>query len=142
MPMGTNAMTRQRPARFGFLKLVVRELQKEVSFYRAVFGCGEGQFIQGEIAGRPIEEIVLFAPNGEAEILILVYKDGRGPPPEPSGVIAGIFTPDIEAFEQRVLDAGGRIAQPIGPIQLPTGASRLAFYVDPEGYLLEVIEER
>lgn len=130
----------QRPARFGFLKLVVRDLQKQAAFYRAVFGCDEGQFIEGEIAGRPIEEILLTAPNGTAEILVLVYKDGKGPPPEPSGVIAGLLTPNIEAFEQRVLDAGGRIAQPIGPIQLPSGASRIAFYADPEGYLLEVIE--
>lgn len=129
-----------RPARFGFLKLVVRDLQKQTAFYRAVFGCGEGQRITGDIAGRPIEEIVLFRPDGQAEIVILVYKDGQGPAPQTSGVIAGIFTPDIEAFEASVLAAGGTIAQPIGPLELPNGMSRLAFYADPEGYLLEVIE--
>ena len=135
-----HVMAHQRPARFGFLKLVVRDLKKEVAFYQAVLGCGDGQFIEGEIAGRPIEEIVLFGPDGQTEVLILVYKDGKGPLPEPSGVITGIYTPDIEAFERRVLAAGGTIAQPIGPLQLPTGVLRLAFYADPEGYLLEVIE--
>lgn len=133
-------MNQQRAARFGFLKLVVRELKHEVQFYQAVLGCGEGQFIVGEIAGRPIEEILLTGPGGETEMLIMIYTDGRDPAAQPTGVITGIFTPNIEAFEQRVLAAGGRVVQPIGPIQLPTGASRLAFYADPEDYLLEVIE--
>jgi predicted enzyme related to lactoylglutathione lyase len=133
-------MSQPRPARFGFLKLVVRDLQQEARFYRSVVGYCEGLYIEGEIAGRPIEEIFFSGPNGESEMLILAYKDGAGPPPSPSGVITGLFTPDIEAFEARVLEAGGRVVQPIGPIDMPGGVSRLAFYADPEGYLLEVIE--
>jgi predicted enzyme related to lactoylglutathione lyase len=129
-----------RPGRFAFLKLVVADLRKEAAFYRSVIGYGEGYRIEGAIAGRPIEEIVLAGPDGEVEMLILAYTDGKGPAPSPSGVITGIYTPDLEAFERRVIAAGGSVAQPIGPIELPTGTSRLAFYADPEGYLLEVIE--
>lgn len=133
-------MSEQRSGRFAFLKIVVRDLQKEAAFYRAVIGYGEGLYIEGSITGRPIEEIFFSGPNGEPEILVLAYKDGKGPPPETSGVISGFYTPDIEAFEQRVLAAGGSVAQPIGPIEMPTGRSRLAFYASPEGYLMEVIE--
>ncbi|HKX78463.1 MAG TPA: VOC family protein [Novosphingobium sp.] len=127
-------------ARFGFPKLVVRDLDREIEFYRAVMGYGEGQFITGQIAGRPIREIMWFGDSNNVEMLILEYVDGKGPPPEPSGVISGIFTPDLDAFQARVLAAGGTVFQPIGPIELPSGTSRFGFYADPEGYLMEVIE--
>ena len=126
--------------RFGFPKLVVRDLDREIAFYRAVVGYGEGQFITGQIAGRPIREIMWFGENNNVELLILEYVDGKGPAPEPSGVINGFFTSDLDAFEARVLAAGGTVIQPIGPLEMPGSTTRLAFYADPEGYLMEVIE--
>ena len=133
-------MPDSRLARYGFPKIVVRDLHKQIAFYRAVIGYEGGQFIQGQVNGRPIEEIILFSPDNKVEMLILAYQDGQGPDPDPSGIINGFFTPDLDAFEARVLAAGGRVVQPIGPMEMPSGTTRLAFYADPEGYLLEVIE--
>lgn len=134
-------MSQNRPARYGFPKMVVRDLQREIAFYRAVIGYEGGQFIEGEITGRPIEEIVFFGPENNVELMILAYKDDHAPQPDPSGVINGFFTSDLDAFETRVLAAGGSIVQPIGPLSLPGMDTRLAFYADPEGYMLEVIEQ-
>ena len=134
-------MSESRPARYAFPKLVVRDLHREIAFYRAVIGYEGGQFIEGAIAGRPIEEILFFGPENNVELLILAYKDEGGPQPDPSGVINGFFTADLDAFEARVLAAGGSVVQPIGPLPMPGSEARLAFYADPEGYLLEVIEQ-
>ena len=133
-------MSDKRLARYGFPKIVVRDLHKQIAFYRAVIGYEGGQFINGQINGRPLEEIVLFGPDNQVEMLILAYTDGKGPHPDPSGFINGFFTPDLDAFEARVLAAGGSIVQPIGPMEMPGTTTRLAFYADPEGFLLEVIE--
>lgn len=133
-------MSNLQPSRFAFHKIVVGDLQKTATFYRSVMGYGEGQFIEGEISGRPIEEIVFFNDSGQTEFLILAYKDTIEPQLATGGSITGIFTPDIEEFERGVLAAGGSIAQPIGPIDLGSRQSLVAFYTDPEGHLLEVIQ--
>jgi predicted enzyme related to lactoylglutathione lyase len=122
-------------ARFAFLKLVVPNLQEAARFYRAVFGYGEGQFIASTIAGAPMEEIIFSRPEGGTELILLAYTDG--PRPEPSGVIAGFSAPDLEAFEARVLAAGGSVVQPIKPLG---AGGRFAFYADPAGWVMEVIE--
>ena len=127
-------------ARFGFCRFVVRDLQKQAAFYRAAFGYGEGITIRDEIKGRPIEEII-FMEGGKAEIVLLVYTDG-GPEPSPSGVLPGFFAPDLDALQARVLAAGGSVYQEIGPMEMPSGPTRLAFFADPEGFIMEVIEQK
>lgn len=126
------------PPQFAFAKLVVRDLQNEARFYRSVFGYGEGQFIRGAVAGRPLEEIIFMGPGNKVELMLMTFLDGSMP--SPSGIIVGFYTRDIEAFEARVIAAGGRIMQPIGPLEGGSRQLRLAFYADPEGYLLEVLE--
>ncbi|HKR25139.1 MAG TPA: VOC family protein [Phenylobacterium sp.] len=132
-------MADKLPARFGFPKLVVRDLHKQAAFYRAVVGYGEGQFLTGKINGRAVEEFIFSAPDGKVEMLVMAYVDG-GPAPAPGAMICGMFTDDLEAFEARVLAAGGSVFQPIGPMDMPGMTARLAFYADPEGHLLEVIQ--
>jgi predicted enzyme related to lactoylglutathione lyase len=122
-------------ARFAFLKLVVPDLQEAARFYREVFGYGEGQFIASSIAERPMEEIIFAKPEGGTELILLAYPDG--PAPEPSGVIAGFATKDLEAFQARVLAAGGSVVQPIKPLG---AGGRFAFYADPAGWVMEIIE--
>jgi predicted enzyme related to lactoylglutathione lyase len=123
------------PARFAFLKLVVPDLQAAARFYREVFGYGEGRYVASTIADRPMEEFIFPRPEGGTELILLAYTDGATP--SPSGVIAGFATPDLEAFQARVLGAGGSVVQEIKPLG---AGGRFAFFADPAGYVMEVIE--
>jgi catechol 2,3-dioxygenase-like lactoylglutathione lyase family enzyme len=131
-------MAEELAARFGFARLVVRDLQKQAAFYRAVMGYGEGMMIRADIKGRPIEEIIFLGPDGKTELILLAFGDG--PPRATDGAMLGFITKDIKAFEARVLAAGGSIFQPIGAMQGADRPAQLAFYADPEGFLLELIE--
>ena len=124
-------------ARFSFARLIVRDLEQQAAFYRSAFGYGEGIRIRAQVDGRPIEELIFLAPDGKVELMLLAF-DG-GPPPSPTGVHIGFYTHDLDAVQARILAAGGRVAQPIGPLDVP-GMSRFAFYADPEGYWLEILE--
>jgi predicted enzyme related to lactoylglutathione lyase len=121
-----------------FTKLVVRDLQKAAVFYRAVCGYGEGQFVKSQIAGRPMEEIIFPRPEGQAGLILLTYSEG--PAPSPSGVITGFNTRDLDAFQARVLAAGGSVVQETKPLSFGAAQMRYAFFADPEGYVMEVIE--
>jgi predicted enzyme related to lactoylglutathione lyase len=128
-------MPQTYPARFAFLKLVVPDLQAAARFYREVFGYGEGQYVASTIAGRPMEEFIFPKPEGGTELILLAYTDGATP--SPSGVIAGFATPDLEAFQARILAAGGTVVQEIKPLG---AGGRFAFFADPAGWVMEVIE--
>jgi predicted enzyme related to lactoylglutathione lyase len=130
-------LTHDLSARFAFARLVVRDLQKQAAFYRSVMGYGEGLTIKAEIKGRPIEEII-FIHDGKTELILLAYADGGEPSSD--GAMLGFATPDLEAFEARVLAAGGSVYQAIGPMEGSDKPARLGFYADPEGFLLEVIQ--
>lgn len=123
---------------FAFAKLVVKDLDAVADFYRAVCGFGEGQRLEDAIAGRPIVEIVFAKPEGGAELVLLAYADG--PDPSPSGVMIAFNTPDLDAFQARVLAAGGSVVEAIKPLEFGGNHMRIAFFEDIEGYLLEVLE--
>ena len=104
-----------------------------------MFGYGEGQFITDRINGRAIEELIFFDAEGRVGIVLLQFLDEGDV--SSAGAMLGYFTNDLEAFERRVLDTGGSVFQAIGPLELPGKTTRIAFYSDPEGFVLEVIEE-
>lgn len=131
-------MTEARISQFAFTKLVVKDLQAMATFYRSVCGYGEGQFLEAEIAGQPVAEIIFSKPEGGAEVVLLTYLGG--PLPSPSGVITAFNTPDLDAFEARVLAAGGTVVEPIKALEFGATRMRIAFYADIEGFLLEVLE--
>jgi predicted enzyme related to lactoylglutathione lyase len=122
----------------GFTKLIVRDFQAQVVFYRAVCGYGEGHYVSAPIAGREMEEIVFVRPDGEVELVILSFKEE--PHPQPGCVLAGFYTEDLDAFQARVLANGGTIHQAIGPLRMGAVKTRFGYYLDPEGHILEVIE--
>lgn len=131
-------MSGKPKSRFGSARLIVRDLQAQATFYRAVFGLGDGMFIADQLKGREIEEIIFMDPNGGAGVILLEYKDGNAPSPD--GVMLLFFDEDIEALEARVLAAGGSVYQPISDLKIGDRMTRMAVYADPEGFLLEIIE--
>jgi predicted enzyme related to lactoylglutathione lyase len=124
--------------RVAFTKLVVRDLQAQAAFYRAVCGFGEGINVKSTVAGRGLEEIIFRNAQGGTDLILFKWTEGAEP--DPSGVIAGFYTPDLEAIEARILAAGGKVLAPIKEIVAGAGKLRLAFYTDPEGYVLELLE--
>ena len=131
-------MTGKRISAVAFAKLVVKDLDAMADFYRAVCGYGDGQRLEDAIAGRPIVEIVFAKPEGGAELVLLTFTDG--PLPSPSGVMIAFDTPDLDAFQARVLAAGGSVVEEIKPLEFGGNRMRIGFYADIEGYLLEVLE--
>lgn len=131
-------MPAKRISTLALPKLVVRDLDAMAAFYRAVCGYGEGYLVEDAIAGRPIAEIVFNKPEGGAELVLLTFTEG--PPPRPSGVIIIYDTPDLEAFQARVLGAGGSVIEPIKPLEYGDTRMRMAISADVEGYMLEVLE--
>ena len=130
-------MTEKRISAVAFAKLVVNDLDAMAGFYRAVCGYGEGQRIEDAIAGRPITEIIFAKPEGGAELVLLTFTDG--PPPSPSGVMIAYDTNDIDAFQARVLAAGGSVVEAIKALEFGGNRMRIGIFADIEGYLLEVL---
>ena len=131
-------MPAERISTLAFPKLVVCDLDAMTTFYRAVCGYGEGQRIEDAIAGRPIVEIVFNKPEGGAELVLLTFTEG--PPPSPSGVMIVFDTPDLDAFQARVLAAGGSVVEPIKALEFGGNHMRMAIFADIEGTMLEVLE--
>lgn len=132
-------MTNDTPeAKFAFTKLLVNDLPAADAFYRAVCGFAEGQMVRAPFLGREIEEIIYRNRDGGMELVLLTFLDG---PPSSSGDVTIAFeTADIDAFEKRLLAAGGAIIDPIRAIEFGDNRTRLAIFSDLEGYTLEVIE--
>lgn len=131
-------MTGKRISEVAFAKLVVRDLDAMAAFYRAVCGYGDGQRIEDAIAGKPVVEIVFGKSEGGAELVLLTYTDG--PAPSPSGVMIVFNTPDLEAFQTRVLAAGGSVMDPIKTLEFGGNRMRIGIFADIEGYVLEALE--
>ena len=131
-------MAAKRISGVAFPKLVVRDLEAMAGFYRAVCGYGEGFRVEDAIAGRPIAEIVFSKPEGGAELVLLTFT--QGPPPSPSGVMIAYDTDDLDAFQARVLGAGGSVVEAIKPLEFNGNRMRMGIFADIEGFMLEVLE--
>jgi predicted enzyme related to lactoylglutathione lyase len=123
---------------FAFTKLVVQDLEREAAFYRAVCGYGEGDVLKGDIAGRPVEEIILRTPDGALDLILLSYLGEA--PSSSSSEITAFDTGDLDACQAHLLDAGGTVVEAIKCVTVGTDAMRIGIFADPEGHLLEVME--
>jgi hypothetical protein len=105
---------------------------------RAVCGYGEGQWVKDTFGGRPIQEVIYRKPEGGLEMVLLAYLDGSFS--SAGGVIIAFDTPDLDAFQARVLCAGGAVADAIRNLEFNGNKMRIAFFTDPDGYPLEVMQ--
>lgn len=120
-----------------FAKTLVADLEKMAAFYEAVLGLIPFQRHQDTMLGRPISEIMYQAsyPGGPAFTMIS-YTDGN--PPPPGEAVQGFVATDLAATCARALAHGGTVPEPIK--ELPEYGIKVAFILDPEGHILEVIE--
>lgn len=131
-------MTEPRKAIFSFTKLFVQDLEKLAAYYQEVFGLNSLQRFQAQIAGDPIDEIMM-GPGQQlsAESLVLI-KYMQRPCPSPGEAIVGFTTSDVAAVVARARKAGGMVVQDV--TELKEFGIKFAFVKDPEGHLAEVVQ--
>jgi predicted enzyme related to lactoylglutathione lyase len=126
-------------ATYSFTKLAVQDLEAMAAYYCHVFGLEERQRVSAEIAGAPIDEIILGVDGAYGGLILLTWR-GRTPPP-PGEVILGFTTADIERLFGRAVGAGGSVRQHPGEVAAAPGFV-VGFVADPEGHLAEVVQPR
>lgn len=136
-------MTQERPTgsnhgmSYMFAKTFVRDLEAMGQFYEAVLGVIPMFRHADDMLGRPIEEIGYMAsyPGGPS-LTLISYTDGN--PPAAGEAVQGFVTNDLAAACERALAHGGSVPQPIR--ELPDFGIKVAFILDPEGHINEVVE--
>jgi len=122
---------------FAFTKLVVGDLDRCAAFYETLCGIKPQARIEGNIAGRPITEIVYEPTHTGGASLVLLAYNGE-PEPAFGETIVGFASPDAEAFLARAVAAGGAVVEAVR--DAPGLSLKVGFASDPEGHLIEVIE--
>jgi predicted enzyme related to lactoylglutathione lyase len=131
-------MTQSRSDSYSFTKIVVQDLEKMAAFYQQVFGLRAITRIQSQIAGEPIDEIILGTGDDMAKSSIILLKYTERQPPRNGEVIQGWATADLAGLLDRIRAAGGRVVQDLE--DRPDLKIKLAFATDPEGHLAELIQ--
>jgi predicted enzyme related to lactoylglutathione lyase len=118
---------------FGFIKVVVSDLDKMQRFYEKGLGLVVTQTIESD----SMKELVMQKPNQQGGSSVILYwnKDGRevtlGSPHGPMG----FFVRDTDAaFAHAIANGASPFRQP-----WDSGAQRVAFIHDPEGYEIELV---
>ncbi|SFT00011.1 VOC family protein [Saccharopolyspora flava] len=120
--------------RYGFTKIVVNDLDAEFAFYRAVLGRVERTRYEFDT----LAEILMTSPGGTDQSLGLLHFKGK-PAPTPGSSVLGFQTADIEDTVRRAEEAGGTVTEP--PKEIPEVGVKVAFVQDPEGHVLELVEQ-
>lgn len=120
-----------------FAKTFVHDLDAMASFYENVFGLVPFGRHQDAMFGREIDEITFQAsyPGGPA-LTLIKYLDSTGP--QAGEAVQGFMTQDLEAVVERALALGGSVPDPIR--EVPDFGLKVAFVLDPEGHVNEVIQ--
>ncbi|THD61634.1 VOC family protein [Phenylobacterium sp.] len=130
-----SAATKTAPpsARFGFVKFVVRDLEAMRGFYERAFGLAVSQTIDLP----DLTELVMRRPGEETGFSLILYwnKDGRETAVGTAHGPLGLFVRDVDAAFAHAVNQGA------APHREPwdSGDMRVAFVLDPEGRVLELI---
>jgi lactoylglutathione lyase len=111
--------------RFAFVKLSVKDLDGQAHFYSAVLGL------------RPVHRGAgqVLLSDGEEASLVLARRD----PVDPGRTVVGFRVADLDATVDVAQTAGGVVR--VHPRQVPGTTMRVAIVADPEGHLLELLEQ-
>jgi predicted enzyme related to lactoylglutathione lyase len=131
-PFGTT-----RATQYGFAKTFVHDLGAMASFYEEVFGLIPFGRHQDTMFGRAIDEITYQSTYAGGPALTLIqYLDSTGP--SAGEAVQGFITEDLEGLVERAKWVGGTVPEPIRTI--PEFGLKVAFVLDPEGHVNEVIQ--
>lgn len=132
--------TGSRPeSTYAFTKLVVGDLERTADFYKAVFDYHELQRVQSEVAGEPMEEIIMVrGADMGGEVTLVIWRWTERPAPRDSDVIPGFISTDVDAVVARAVPAGGKVIR--APRDMPEHGVRVGFIADVDGRLIEVVQ--
>lgn len=119
--------------KFMWTTLPVSDMDKSLAFYSGLMGLGPIAKM-----GSPAHQVVMLGENGQTK-LELIYEPGKTIPENPGGCISMGYAPDdLDEFMAKVAEAG---IPAIGPIS-PTPDIRFFFIKDPDGYTVQLVEQR
>ncbi len=124
-------------SKFAFTKLVVADLARMAAFYEDVYRLTEVGRYGGEVAGHPIDEIILGRGGASSGLILFTFLDRDTP--TTGELLLGFTTDDIEALFERGVAAGGSVWADIKDPDLP-GVALVGFLADPEGHVAEVVQ--
>jgi predicted enzyme related to lactoylglutathione lyase len=131
-PFGTT-----RATQYGFAKTFVHDLDAMASFYEDVLGLIPFNRHQDVMLGRQIDEITYQSTyQGGPALTLIKYMDSKGP--QAGEAVQGFITEDLEALVERAKRAGGAVPEPIRTIA--EFGIKVAFVLDPEGHVNEVVQ--
>lgn len=118
---------------FAATGIAVTDLEKATAFYVEVLGLKK----LGSYDLDHMKEHLLGSGKPGAPTLVLMEYKGRPKPPQDTEATKFVFyVRDAAATAQAVVERGGRITREPAPF----GDNLVGFAVDPDGYLLELIQ--
>ena len=119
--------------KFMWTTLPVSDMEKSLAFYSGLMGLGPIARM-----GSSAHQVVMLGENGCTK-LELIYEPGKTIPENPGGTVSMGYAPEnLDEFMAKVAEAG---IPAIGPIS-PTPDIRFFFIKDPDGYTVQLVEQR
>jgi len=119
--------------KFMWTTLPVSNLENSLAFYSGLMGLGPMAKM-----GSPAHQVVMLGENGQTK-LELIFEPGRPISENPGGIISMGYAPeDLDAFMEKVSELD---IPAVGPIS-PTPDIRFFFIKDPDGYTVQLVEQR
>ena len=122
------------PARLGFFKLNVPDLEQATAFWREAFGFA----VTGHVDEPDFLENILTLPGqqGGPNLMVVQYKDGRDVTVGPGHGAVGLICEDIRASNDRALVCDAE--KVLGVFE--AGGVKIAVLKSPQGHEIELIE--
>ncbi len=119
--------------KFMWTTIPVSDLDRSLAFYTELMGLGPVAKM-----GVPQHQVVMLGNDGETK-LELIYEPGRVIPENPGGTVSIGFAPEnLDAFMAKVAEMG---IPAVGPIS-PSPDIRFFFIKDPDGYTVQLVEQK
>ena len=122
------------PARLGFFKLNVPDLEQATAFWREAFGFA----VTGHVDEPDFLENILTLPGqqGGPNLMVVQYKDGRDVTVGPGHGAVGLICEEIRASNDRALVCDAEKVLDV----FEAGGVKIAVLKSPQGHEIELIE--
>ena len=122
------------PARLGFFKLNVPDLDQATDFWREAFGFA----VTGHVDEPDFLENIMTLPgqDGGPNLMLVQYKDGRDVTVGPGHGAVGLVCEDIMASNDRALLCNAEKVLDV----FEAGGVKIAVLLSPQGHEIELIE--